>query len=685
MGNDKEALKADKRAEQALLRRMESLASKIHAWNIAYYMENKSPVTDAEYDESYGELSDLERARPDLIDPTSPTQRVGGGLQEGFKTGKHVRPMLSIRTETNPKWSSFAAWKASLESKLKDKVDFVVEFKYDGLGLSLEYDRNFMVQALTRGDGTQGEDLTQNAMFVKGVPRYTNSTEFIDKMVVRGEVVMTHEAFKAANASKAAAGEMPFANTRNAASGSLRQFDPYTTKERSLTFIAYQIAYFEAGGFLSSTFDQDRQLEKLKGYGFILPEHDLKIEELLDEEGLTKKAVQLRKKLKFDIDGIVVKVRSGKQQELLGFSNREPNWAVAYKFPAEHATTRLNGIDIQVSRTGKLTPVARIEPVLVGGTVVSNVALHNRFDLRKRGVRVGDTVYVRRAGDVIPEIFGYDAEARVGYRPNFMMPKKCPACNSAVLRLKGEREYCCVNALACPAQIKESINHYVARTALDIDGLGTKLVEKLLNKGVITKIADIYGLGYASFIGVEGIGSKTVRNLLDSIEASKTTTFNKFIYGLGIRNVGENTSKTLAGLYKNPQALSEATVSELSNIKDIGPITAESIFAFFNNAANLQQANYIWGQLRITQAPVLDGSLDGKSFVVTGTFEGVSRQEIQDMIEKSGGVFQKKLSSTTNYLVTGTGGGGKRLEALKLGAKIITLGEFYEIINNDVN
>jgi DNA ligase (NAD+) len=664
--------------------RIKELSKLITELNKNYYIENASRVSDAVYDIMFQELLTLEAQHPEFVQEDSPTQRVSGGVSSEFASIKHSVPMLSIRTETEPTIEKFEKWKASLEKQLDPTelpIEFFTEFKFDGLGLSLTYKGNKLVAGFTRGDGEFGEDVTENAKVVHGVPSIlSTSYSNVNLLEIRGEVMMPHQVFKKLNEAKVKAGEKPFANPRNAASGSLRQLDSSETAKRNLVFVPYQIIDFTYGGFSLKNLNQDEAYQLMRDLGFNPIKANITVEKLLTSSGVSELAINKRKELPFDIDGYVVKVQRKIHQDKLGFKSREPNWAVAYKFEAEEAQTKLLSIGIQIGRTGKVTPVASLQPVSVGGTVVSKVTLHNVFDLRTRKVRVGDDVFVRRAGDVIPEISGYNKLNRVGYLPNFKVPYVCPSCGGLIKRLNGEREYYCSNSLTCNAQLKQGIIHYTSRGAMNIDGFGDKLVELLVDNKIVTRISHIYTLNADSFKYLPGIGKKTVDNLLQAIEVSKTTTFAKFLYALGIRNVGENTAKILSSQVGSPLALGMETVASLLGVKDIGPVTAESVYSFFNNELNSAHVFNIWNDhLRIIVPDEVSDTLFGKGFVVTGTFNGISRDELKKFIEERGGFFQKGVTKTTNYLVAGEGGGGKRDEAIKLGVPIISADELYSL------
>ena len=661
----------------AVVEKIIELVALINKWDKSYYIDNHSLVTDARYDKTYRELVSLEKKYPQLIQSNSPTQKVSGGIQEGFESVKHSFPMLSIETNTNPSLEGFNRWKSTLENKIDESINFNVEFKFDGLALSLEYRNNQFYCGLTRGDGEYGENVTLNARQVHGVPLQLKSFNIIEKLIVRGEVVMTHQVFEKLNRER----HQPFANVRNAASGSLRQLDPRVTAKRHLTFFPYQIVQMEQNGKVLN-FKQSEIPNILSSLGFNPKVVTLDIEDILTNDGLSLEAKELRQLQKFDIDGFVIKVDDPIQQSKLGSRNREPIWAMAVKFTAESGITKLNSIEVQVGRTGKLTPVAKITPISIAGSCITNVSLHNAFVIRQLGVRVNDFVKVHKAGDVIPEITGYEKQARKKYLPNFKFPKTCPSCGGKVARLKGDRQYYCTNHLGCKEQLKQSIIHYTSRNALNIDGFGGKIADQLVDKLIITNIIDIYKLDRPAFLSIQNVGRKTVDNLLLAIKKSKRTTFAKLLYGLGIRNVGESTSKTLANKYKQLNNLLQASEADLMSINDIGVTTARSIINFFSNEQNKKQViDLFYFILNIVDEDKIENKLFGKSFVFTGTFEGISREGLKNLIESNGGIFQKKISSKTDYLVTGLDGGSKILEAQRLQVKIIDKEKLFSLIN----
>lgn len=659
---------------------IDNLVEQLLKWDYAYYVRSEPIVTDAVYDSVFRRLQDLEKQNPEFIRPDSPTQKVSGTVDAQFKITKHSYPMLSIKTETNPSLESLTNWMRSHVDKIRGldpKISLVCEYKYDGLGLSLKYSKGKLVRALTRGDCILGEDVLANAIHIHGIPvsidKNGSDQELVNFIIsndfeIRGEVLFYKEDYEKVNAYQRANGLKEYVNARNAASGTLRTLDSTVVAKRHLRFMPYSIKMLPDDAektpgnedYFSSQSDVLHAFEKL---GFIKPGlistigYDADISEYF-KMFLDVKAK--RQDLPYEIDGVVFKVNELCFQEQLGYRHREPVWAVAYKFPPEEAITYLAGIDTQVGRTGKLTPVARLKPVYVGGATISNVTLHNLFDLRARDVRPGDMVIVRRAGDVIPEIVRPLKDQRNWYYNNFKFIA-CPCCGSKPVRLKGEREYRCMNTLGCSAQVKRAIEHFASRAAMRIDGLGEALIDKLYDENVVTKLTDIYELTVDKLTDI-GIGKKVAQNLIESIEKSKTTTFAKFIYALGIPNVGEGTSVRLSEYYHHVYQFMEDQTSRLITIPDIGPVTAESIVRFFKDLANMDQASNLFIRfLNIQQEQITSDKLSGLTFVVTGSFDGFDRDGIKNWIKTNGGNVVSSVSKNVDYLVAGDNPGDSKV------------------------
>lgn len=638
--------------------------------NKKYYVEADSVISDAEYDKLFRRLQDMEEKYPELKTKDSPTQTVGAPVAKTFKSAKHTVPMLSLKTETDYTEAGAEAFVKRLQTELGMNtmafVKYVAEPKYDGLGLDLVYTNNKLTQALTRGDGTTGEVVTENAKGVQDIPLFLKSHDKlpIERLQLRGEVLMGKGAFQALNASQRSKGLKLYANPRNAASGALRQLDPLITASRKLNFFAYTLISVTPPRAFNS---HSEQLSFLELLGFKMSEETRLAYTVEDLKAYHNRLSSIRESLPYEIDGVVYKVDQLEYQERLGYLSREPKWAVAHKFISPEVTTTLLGIDVQVGRTGKLTPVARLEPVFVSGTTITNVTLHNVFDLRSRGVRIGDSVYVRRAGDVIPEITGYDKSARRIYYSNFSMPTTCPVCNGPVRRDKGSREYRCISHLSCPAQLSSAITHYASKRAMNIDGLGDKTIELLVSKKILTSILDIYKLTAESFKGLEGFGPKSIDKILQAIHDSRHCTFEKFIYALGISDVGENTSRILSKNYPDLDILSHTNYKYLTSLKDIGEVVANSILSFINSNYFDVVRDIYQNHLTVTN-PLYNqsttaSSITGKRFVITGSFDNVSREDIKAEILKNGGHVASSVSSSVDYLIVGHSPGSKLKEA----------------------
>jgi DNA ligase (NAD+) len=663
--------------------RAEALRAQLHHWAHAYYTLDAPEVPDAEYDRLFRELQALEAAHPELLTPDSPTQRVGGQVLDGFAKVRHVVPMLSIRTETDIEASGALAFDARVRRELglaesDPPVEYEAELKFDGLAISLRYEQGVLVQAATRGDGEIGEDVTQNIRTIGQIPlRLIGVAPPV--LEVRGEVYMRRDDFDALNQrqrEKIDAGqknEKTYVNPRNAAAGAVRQLDPAIAAQRPLSFYAY--GWGDVQGWDDMPATQAGVLAALAA--FSLPVNTLSTV-VQGAPGLVDFHARMgaeRDRLPFDIDGVVYKVNSLSLQRQLGFVTREPRWAVAHKYPAQEQMTLMQSIDVQVGRTGKLTPVARLAPVFVGGTTVSNATLHNLFELRRKGARVGDTVIVRRAGDVIPEVVGVVPADRAAYVPNFRMPRQCPVCGSAVVREKGEVNHRCTGGLFCGAQRKQAILHYAQRRALDIEGLGEKLVDQLVEAQVIRALPDLYRLGLMALAELDRMAEKSAQNLLDALEASKATTLPRFLFGLGIRHVGEATAKDLARHFGTLDAILQASVEQLLQVNDVGPIVAQSIHTFFAQPHNrevieqLRACGVHWPEGEPVAQALLP--LAGQTVVLTGTLPTLSREAAKEMLEAAGAKVAGSVSKKTHYVVAGAEAGSKLDKARELGVPVL--------------
>ncbi len=657
-----------------------ALREQLHHHAYRYYVLDAPEIPDAEYDRLFAELQTLEAKHPELLTPDSPTQRVIGKVLAGFAPVRHAVPMLSIRTETDTTPAGALAFDARVRRELEladdaQAVGYAAELKFDGLAINLRFEAGVLVQAATRGDGESGEDVTQNIRTIGQIPLRLKG-DAPPLLEVRGEVFMRRDDFERLNDAQRTKGAKTYINPRNTAAGAVRQLDPAITAKRPLSFFAYGLGGVQ-GWAQPPT--HSATLDALAAFG--LP--------VCTDRAVVKGGAGLvefhrtmgakRDALPFDIDGVVYKVDDIALQRRLGFVTREPRWSVAHKYPAQEQLTRLNDIEIQVGRTGKLTPVAKLEPVFVGGTTVSNATLHNVFELRRKGVRLGDTVIVRRAGDVIPEIVGRVAGDRAVYVPNFRMPRACPVCASRVLREKGGIDHRCTGGLFCAAQRKQALLHFAGRRAMDIEGLGDKIVDQLVDAGIVRTLPDVYALDAASLSALDRMAGKSAANLVAALAKSKTTTLARFLYALGIRQVGEATAKDLARHFGGIQRVMDATALQLLEVNDVGPVVATSIRTFFEQPHNREVVDSLRdpGGIGITW-PESEGSADttpkplaGKTLVLTGTLPSLARDAAQALIEAAGGKVAGSVSKKTSYVVAGSEAGSKLDRARNLGVPVL--------------
>ncbi len=652
--------------------RLTELHQLLNRYAHEYYVLDAPSVPDAEYDRLFQELQALETQHPEWITPESPTQRVGGKALEGFASVRHVVPMLSIRTETDTEASGAQNFDARVRRELElaeadAPVEYVAELKFDGLAINLRYENGVLVQAATRGDGETGEDVTQNVRTIPAIPLRLFAPDVPSVLEVRGEIYMRRDDFEALKQRQP---DKNFVNPRNTAAGALRQLDPQITAQRPLRFFAYGVGEVSRTDWTTHY----ELLHTLKKWGFPVAAHTQCAQGAMELVAFHEKIGALRDELPFDIDGVVYKVNSLALQKQLGFVTREPRWAVAHKYPAQEALTTVLDIDVQVGRTGKLTPVAKLAPVFVGGVTVTNATLHNEDEARRKDVRVGDTVIVRRAGDVIPEVVSVVQERRQSEAPIFTMPKTCPVCDSVAVREEGEADYRCTGGLFCSAQRKQSILHFAQRRAVEVEGLGDKLVEQLVDAGIVNTLADLYRLGFTALVNLERMAEKSAQNVLDALQKSKQTTLPRFIFGLGIRHVGEATAKVLAQHFGTLDAIMGASVEQLTAVPDVGPIVAQSIRTFFDQPHNrevveqLRACGVTWQEGEVTYAPK---PLAGKTFVLTGTFPTLSRDEAKDLLEAAGAKVSGSVSKKTHYVVAGAEAGSKLEKAQALGVAVI--------------
>ncbi len=669
-------------AEPDLAERAARLRETLHHHAHLYYVLDAPELPDAEYDRLFQELQALEAAHPALAMPDSPTQRVIGRVLAGLAPVRHAVPMLSIQTETDTTAAGALAFDARVRRELAlpedaPPVEYAVELKFDGLAINLRYEAGVLVQAATRGDGETGEDVTHNVQTIGQVPLRLRGTQLPVVLEVRGEVYMRRDDFEALNDRQREKGEKTYINPRNTAAGAVRQLDAKVAAQRPLSFFAYGLGDVHGWPDDAAPTTHAGLLDHLAGFGLPVSADRRVVQ---GAAGLVQFHADMqarRDALPFDIDGIVYKVNSLALQKQLGFKTREPRWAVAHKYPAQEQMTLLRGIDIQVGRTGKLTPVAKLEPVFVGGTTVSNATLHNLFELRRKGVRVGDTVIVRRAGDVIPEVVGRVATTpgpRQPYVPNFRMPRQCPVCASAVVRERGGMDSRCSGGLFCAAQRKQALLHFAGRRAMDVEGLGDKLVDQLVDGGLIRTLPELYTLGVAKLAALERMADRSAANLVAALDKSKATTLARFIYALGIRQVGEATAKDLARHFGSLDRVMDAPVDELLQVNDVGPIVAQSIRTFFDQPHNrevaeqLRAAGIHWPEHEAVLGPQ---PLLGKTLVLTGTLPTLSRDEAKALVEAAGGKVAGSVSKKTDYVVAGSEAGSKLAKAQALGVTVL--------------
>ncbi|MCB2303803.1 NAD-dependent DNA ligase LigA [Acinetobacter baumannii] len=666
----------------SVIEQMRQLIQLIAKHNHAYYVMDQPTISDSEYDHLFHQLKALEEQYPEFVQADSPTTKVGGQVLSKFESVTHVVPMLSLGNVFNQE--DLFAFARRVEERLPNqKVQYEVELKLDGLAISLWYENGVLVRGVTRGDGETGEDITQNVKTIRNLPKVLHSEKYeIPRLLeVRGEVLMPKSGFEKLNADQEAKGEKTFANPRNAAAGSLRQLDPNIAAARPLAFYAYGIAQCEPNHGLTTMHDSLQWLTEL---GFQIAERQYLCNSIQEVQQRYEQIQQERPNLQVEIDGMVVKVDDLKQQQQLGFLSREPRWATAYKFPAQAALTTVEQIDWQVGRTGTLTPVARLNPVFVGGVTVSNVTLHNIGEIHRLDVRIGDTVSVYRTGDVIPKVEKVWPEFRPAEAEVVHLPESCPVCASPVVMPEGEALARCSGGLYCAAQRIEAIRHFVSRKAMDIEGLGDRWVESLLRLDLLKDVADIYHLHEhrETLLGIEKMGEKSVQNLIDAIEASKKTTLARFIYALGIRGVGETTARMLANTFQTLEALKAANVEALKKTPDVGDITAEWIADFFLAPHNIEVLDRLIAAGIHWDAPTAPTRqpLNGESWVLTGTLEQMTRDQATQMLQALGARVSGSVSSKTKCVVAGEKAGSKLEKAAKLGIPVMNETDFLSLM-----
>ena len=661
--------------------RAAQLRDLINRYNFLYYSADDPEVTDAEYDRLFAELKKLEADYPELITADSPTQRVGSAPLDKFTQVTHAMPMLSLDNVFDE--AELTAFNQRVLDRLNTDavITYAAEPKLDGLAISIRYENGLLVQAATRGDGAVGEDVTENVRTIRNIPLKLHGKNVPQVVEIRGEIYMPKAGFEKLNQQRLANNEKLFVNPRNAAAGSLRQLDSSVTASRPLALFCYGLGELQ-GMERPSSHTEAMQIISEWG-GAVSPDtKQLKgVDECLE---FLHQLGERRASLSYDIDGVVFKVDDSHLQERLGFVSRAPRWAIAYKFPAQEESTQVIDIEVQVGRTGALTPVARLQPVFVGGVTVSNATLHNEDEVRRKDVRIGDTVIIRRAGDVIPEVVQVVKDKRPANATEFVMPTHCPVCGAEVERVEGEAVARCSGGLFCGAQRKEAIKHFASRKALDIDGLGDKLVEQLVDAELIKDPADLFYLNKEQFSSLERMGDKSAENLVNALEQAKNTRFARFLYALGIREVGEATARSLALHFVELAKLTAAKEDELIEIEDVGPVVAHHIYTFFQQTHNLDviqrllEAGVNWPEEKPVYA---DSALAGKTIVLTGTLENLSRSEAKEKLLALGAKVAGSVSAKTDYVVAGRDAGSKLNKAQSLGIDVVDEATLIQWIN----
>jgi DNA ligase (NAD+) len=650
--------------------RAAELRRAIEHHNYLYYVLDQPEIGDAQFDRLFRELQELEQRYPALVTPDSPTQRVGAKAQGEFSAVAHALPMLSLSNAFSQE--EVAAFDRRVRETFgRDEVEYAAEPKFDGLAIGITYENGLLSTGATRGDGYTGEDVTANLRTIRALPLRLSTQSPPRLLEVRGEVIMLKKHFDALNLQQREKGDKEFANPRNAAAGSLRQLDPRITAARPLMFFAYALGRFQGRGLPADRHSD--QIDYLARLQIPVSPHRKVVRGVDGLRGYYADIGARRANLPYEIDGVVYKVNDLKLQEQLGFVSRAPRFALAHKFPAEEAQTEVLAIEVQVGRTGALTPVARLKPVFVGGVTVTNATLHNEDEVHRKDVRAGDTVVVRRAGDVIPEVVRVLAEKRPAHTRVFKMPDRCPVCHSRVERLEGEAVARCTAGLYCPAQRKQAILHFASRRAMDIEGLGEKLVDQLVDGGLVETPADLYRLDVRTLAGLERMGEKSAANVVQAIQRSRSSALARFIFALGIRNVGESTARDLARAFGDMRALMKANEDRLQQVPDVGPVVARSIAGFFQEphnrevVAQLSDAGIRWADVPVPSA----GPLTGKTLVLTGTLPTLTREHAAARIEAAGGKIAGSVSKKTSYVVAGADPGSKFEKARELGIPVL--------------
>ncbi|MEQ5126921.1 NAD-dependent DNA ligase LigA [Providencia zhijiangensis] len=674
-----------KQTPDALTQKIDALKQQLRHHEYLYHVMDAPEIPDVEYDKLMQELKSLEAQHPELITTDSPTQRVGAAPLAAFDTVRHEIPMLSLDNVFDEE--SYLAFDKRVKDRLHNHTEltFCCELKLDGLAVSLLYENGELVQAATRGDGTVGENITANVRTIKAIPLRLRGDNIPARVEIRGEVFMPQKGFEAMNEEARKTDGKIFANPRNAAAGSLRQLDPRITAKRPLTFYCYGVGLVEGKTLPDTHYER---LMQFKAWGLPVSEHvQLRVgcQQVLDFYHHVEK---IRPTLGFDIDGVVIKVNDIATQEELGFVSRAPRWATAFKFPAQEQITLLKDVEFQVGRTGAITPVARLEPVQVAGVVVSNATLHNADEIDRLGVRIGDTVVIRRAGDVIPQIVSVVLDKRPADSREILFPTHCPVCNSDIERIEGEAVARCTGGLTCGAQLKESLKHFVSRRAMDVDGMGDKIIEQLVDAEYVKNAAQLYQLSAGKLTGLERMGPKSAQKLIDALEKSKQTTLARFIYALGIREVGEATAANLAAHYASLDAVMAADEESLKTVQDIGEVVAKHVVHFFREEHNRQVihdlltiANIHWPEVKVINSADIDSPFAGKTVVLTGSMSTLSRDEAKDRLVALGAKVAGSVSKKTDLVIAGEAAGSKLAKATELGIKVIDEEELIRLLN----
>ncbi|AEX21225.1 MULTISPECIES: NAD-dependent DNA ligase LigA [Vibrio] len=668
---------------ESVLQRLEELKESLHYHAVRYYVEDNPEIPDAEYDRLMRELLDIEAQHPDLVTVDSPSQRVGGKPLSEFSEVKHEVPMLSLDNAFDDSELD------SFHKRAQDRVgnqsvkQYCCEPKLDGLAVSLLYENGVLVQAATRGDGTTGENITENVRTINAIPLKLRGNDWPERLEVRGEVFMPKAGFEKLNELARQKGDKVFVNPRNAAAGSLRQLDSRVTASRPLSFYAYSVGVVQGAELASSHYERFLQI---KSWGLPMCPETKRVDSLADVKAYYQDILQRRDALPYEIDGVVIKIDDIAIQERLGFVARAPRWAIAYKFPAQEEITTLNDVEFQVGRTGAITPVAKLEPVFVGGVTVSNATLHNADEIERLQVKIGDQVVIRRAGDVIPQVVSVIRERRPENAREIVFPSLCPVCDSHVERIEGEAVTRCTGGLVCQAQRKQALKHFVSRKALDVDGLGDKVIEQLVDREMVETPADLFKLSAGILTVLERMGPKSAQNIVNALDKSKLTTLPRFLYSLGIREVGEATAANLAQHFKTLEAIQVATEEQLIEVQDIGVIVAKHITTFFGEEQNqavvkdLLEQGIHWPEISAPEQGV-ELPLEGKTVVLTGTLSQLGRSEAKEALQALGAKVTGSVSKKTDILFAGENAGSKLAKAQDLGIEIKTEQDLLDLMN----